>query len=328
MKSKELIILNGISVPIFKTDDGEILISVTSIAKSYGKRVNDWMNLISTKNYLKKSKELLPINKTISIKRGGDCGRGGGYTLLNLNAIYGFINWTCKIEDRSLILHSIINGVINLIIESSPIDLEKQTDNTNWIYEELIKIIDEDSLINQFKVDEINIKESLLIKDKGNGKYFFYFLTSKNSVIKMSKEDILMIFFYNLRIIPKHIFNYLDSLITQKDITYLRVKYSILSSIFTTYINERVSGSSIQKTYLMKDSNTGLTKIGKAVDPKYRERTLQSEKPTISLFAVCEDNVESKLHEQYKDKRVRGEWFNLTGEEIKNIINKFKFIKN
>ena len=63
----------------------------------------------------------------------------------------------------------------------------------------------------------------------------------------------------------------------------------------------------------MKYSNTGLTKIGKAINPKQRERTLlQSEKPTISLFAICENNVELKLHKEFKDKRIREEWSGLS----------------
>ena len=53
----------------------------------------------------------------------------------------------------------------------------------------------------------------------------------------------------------------------------------------------------------MKYSNTGLTKIGKAINPKQRERTLlQSEKPTISLFAICKDNVEIKYIKNLKIK--------------------------
>lgn len=41
-----------------------------------------------------------------------------------------------------------------------------------------------------------------------------------------------------------------------------------------------------QQTYLMKDENTGYVKIGVSINPQLRERTLQSQKPTISLFAT------------------------------------------
>lgn len=79
------------------------------------------------------------------------------------------------------------------------------------------------------------------------------------------------------------------------------------------------------KTYLMSDSNTGLTKIGKAINPKIRERTLQSEKPTIVLFAICNDNIEYELQYEYDHVRIRGEWFDLRQKHIDEIINSYNF---
>lgn len=79
------------------------------------------------------------------------------------------------------------------------------------------------------------------------------------------------------------------------------------------------------KTYLMKDSNTGYTKIGRSVNPKKRESTLQSEKPTINMFAVCENDHESILHKKYSKKRIRGEWFNLSDKNLSSIINNYNF---
>jgi len=79
------------------------------------------------------------------------------------------------------------------------------------------------------------------------------------------------------------------------------------------------------KTYLMLDSNTEYTKIGKAKNPQKRERTLQSEKPTISLIKVCETLVESELHKKYADKRVRVEWFNLSEQDISDIVKEYDF---
>jgi hypothetical protein len=78
-----------------------------------------------------------------------------------------------------------------------------------------------------------------------------------------------------------------------------------------------------QKTYIMVDKTTNLYKIGKALDPKYREKTLQSQKPSIELLHVMHKNVESELHKMYKDLRVRGEWFNLSDAHINNIIYNF-----
>lgn len=79
------------------------------------------------------------------------------------------------------------------------------------------------------------------------------------------------------------------------------------------------------QTYLMKDENTGFTKIGKSVNPKKRERTLQSEKPTISLFKVCDKLVEKELHDYFSIKHIRGEWYHLSDEDIKYILSKYNF---
>ncbi|WP_163518170.1 GIY-YIG nuclease family protein [Gelidibacter japonicus] len=78
--------------------------------------------------------------------------------------------------------------------------------------------------------------------------------------------------------------------------------------------------------YLMKDLANGYYKIGISNNPTYREKTLQSEKPTIELIksklfsnrkvAVA---FESSLHKTYENKRLRGEWFELSERDIKEI---------
>lgn len=88
---------------------------------------------------------------------------------------------------------------------------------------------------------------------------------------------------------------------------------------------ERSYKKSKCQTYLMKDENTGFTKIGKSIHPKKRERTLQSEKPTISLFKVCDKLVEKELHDYFSIKHVRGEWYHLSDEDIKYILSKYNF---
>lgn len=80
------------------------------------------------------------------------------------------------------------------------------------------------------------------------------------------------------------------------------------------------------KTYLMKDENTGFVKIGKSIHPQKRESTLQSEKPVISLFKVCDKLIESELHNKFKNKRIRGEWFDLTKEDITYILSNYDFV--
>ena len=71
----------------------------------------------------------------------------------------------------------------------------------------------------------------------------------------------------------------------------------------------------------MHDPHTGLVKIGRSTDPRVRESTLQSEKPSIKLlfFAPAPAALERQLHARYDDKRVRGEWFRLDPSEIEQI---------
>ena len=82
-------------------------------------------------------------------------------------------------------------------------------------------------------------------------------------------------------------------------------------------------GSRTQPTciYVMIDKNTGYYKIGRSRNPKVRERTLQSEKPTIEMIFSKEALVldERVIHEMFQEKRVRGEWFDLNGSDLQKI---------
>jgi len=78
--------------------------------------------------------------------------------------------------------------------------------------------------------------------------------------------------------------------------------------------------------YLMYDTSNGFYKIGISNTPEYRERTLQSEKPTIELikskkFPVRKiaESIEKALHETYSEKRLRGEWFELNKDDVEHI---------
>jgi len=81
-----------------------------------------------------------------------------------------------------------------------------------------------------------------------------------------------------------------------------------------------------QSTYLMIDGN-GYYKIGKSFSPEVRESTLQSENPTIELLAFVGKDIESELHDTYKEKRKRGEWFDLTKNDFKHIVSFYGFTK-
>ena len=83
--------------------------------------------------------------------------------------------------------------------------------------------------------------------------------------------------------------------------------------------------------YLMIDTTNNFHKIGISNHPRYREHTLQSDKPTIELLCAKEypsreiaKAIESSLHNVYANKRIRGEWFNLDASDVENIKQTLK----
>jgi len=75
----------------------------------------------------------------------------------------------------------------------------------------------------------------------------------------------------------------------------------------------------------MIDKNTNYYKIGFSKNPKYREKTLQSEKPTIELIKKYVGYMyqEKELHDIFSDNRIRGEWFELRDDQLKIIDGYF-----
>ena len=83
---------------------------------------------------------------------------------------------------------------------------------------------------------------------------------------------------------------------------------------------------SVCYVYLMYDESNGYYKIENSNHPKYREHTLQSEKPTIVLLKAKQfpirsiaEAYEAALHKTYANKRLRGEWFNLDEQDVENL---------
>ena len=83
--------------------------------------------------------------------------------------------------------------------------------------------------------------------------------------------------------------------------------------------------------YLMLDNSNGYHKIGISNTPEYREKTLQSEKPSIELLAYKKfptrkiaEAIESALHTAYSQQRLRGEWFKLDDVDVAAIIETLK----
>jgi hypothetical protein len=74
--------------------------------------------------------------------------------------------------------------------------------------------------------------------------------------------------------------------------------------------------------YVVKSKN--LYKIGRAKHPKSRIKTYRTENPfgiTVIFQKEVDDyvGIEEKLLDTFKEKRIKGEWFNLTPENIQWI---------
>jgi len=104
-----------------------------------------------------------------------------------------------------------------------------------------------------------------------------------------------------------------------------QIKYGSDVSVYITDIKKvekpKKLHSKFTKVYVMIDKNTGYYKIGRSVNPERREKTLQSEKPTIEMLFNHDARVkdEKELHDMFKDKRIRGEWFDLNGSDLTKI---------
>ncbi|MDZ7720133.1 MAG: GIY-YIG nuclease family protein [Balneolaceae bacterium] len=96
-------------------------------------------------------------------------------------------------------------------------------------------------------------------------------------------------------------------------------------------INKESSPEEPCHVYLMKDTANDFFKIGISNQPEYREKTLQSEKPTIELLSSKEypsrtiaESIETALHNTFSTKRLRGEWFELDAKDIEEIKKTLK----
>jgi hypothetical protein len=79
--------------------------------------------------------------------------------------------------------------------------------------------------------------------------------------------------------------------------------------------------SKTKKIYLILDSKNNLIKIGQSFYPKTREKTLHGISPAWDLITtwIAPIQVERDLHKKFSHKRMRGEWFELNFQDLKDI---------
>ena len=78
-------------------------------------------------------------------------------------------------------------------------------------------------------------------------------------------------------------------------------------------------------TYILTDKS-GKYKIGRTSDLKKRFSTFCVSNPTIKIIAIIIGDAEEELHRRFRNKQVKGEWFDLSDFDIKYILNKYKTI--
>ena len=138
----------------------------------------------------------------------------------------------------------------------------------------------------------------------------------------MNSQYFTLEFFYYLRNVlsNKHVGHFAKAFYNTKfqaNLNNIKVikKYGVKSKRRKIYNNI--------STYIIKDSTNNMYKIGKSKNPRVRESTLQSEKPTLNIVKVFNKDIEKKLHADYKEYRIRGEWFKLNKIQVKYICGHY-----
>lgn len=148
--------------------------------------------------------------------------------------------------------------------------------------------------------------------------------------VKFGKQPLISVVGYNASIwspreyagdvFRAYVEEYLDQ------IEELKIEYPIEFTPALTDIKTSIANESCY-VYLMCDTSNGYFKIGISNNPEYRERTLQSEKPTIEKLCAKEypnraiaSAIERALHKTYESKHIRGEWFMLDADDVNAIM--------
>jgi hypothetical protein len=203
-----------------------------------------------------------------------------------------------------------IESIVSFLFEDNEIS---QFDILNKPY----KYLNKSGLGDIFEVGvQLTLEELISLKTKG----------LKSWKIEFSQNE-------------RRIIGIIDSPLTQFSINKLLSDYcEIIQAELTNYkplqnkLSENLeSNSYVCYVYLMIDLTNNYHKIGISNNPRVREKTLQSEKPVIELLASkrfpnrkIANSFEQALHQAYSDKRIRGEWFDLTEKEIEDIKEAFQ----
>lgn len=78
--------------------------------------------------------------------------------------------------------------------------------------------------------------------------------------------------------------------------------------------------------YIGYDSSSRGFKIGKSINPYAREKQIRYMNPSFKLLAFGvtpnQEYAEKFYHNKYRDKQIVGEWFDLSPEDVSEIIGR------
>lgn len=74
-------------------------------------------------------------------------------------------------------------------------------------------------------------------------------------------------------------------------------------------------------TYILKQKNSNLYKIGKTINLDKRLSQYNTHNPNYFLVGTINKDIELELHNYFNPKRVSNEWFDLTREDINYLYS-------
>lgn len=94
--------------------------------------------------------------------------------------------------------------------------------------------------------------------------------------------------------------------------------------LLQSFANKAITADNMEySTYLIRNPQTRLVKIGKSGDVDHRVKALQCGAGTkLELVGVISKNVEGELHKKFSDKKVFNEWFDDSDGSIEKLFKK------
>lgn len=85
---------------------------------------------------------------------------------------------------------------------------------------------------------------------------------------------------------------------------------------------KRTYNTDFTYTYIFSDDSCKY-KIGKTTDIKKRFSALSIGNPTLKIIAIINRDVEEELHQHFRRKHIKGEWYDLSASDIDYIFTKY-----